>query len=336
MLKVAINGFGRIGKTFFRTIIEDESSSNKLKVVVINVGPEDPEYLPYFIKYDSILPTYKGQVSYKNNILYIKDLEIAVISEKDPSKANWSKYNVDWVVECSGQFTSYEKALPHITDGGAKKVLISAPGKNPDVTIIPGINSQDYKPEKHNIVSLGSCTTNALVPMLYVLEKEFGIENAFMTTVHSYTNSQALLDVMPSKKVTRSRAAALNIVPTTTGAMELAHQLIPSLKNKMLGCAMRVPVGTVSIVDLNFTSRKPITPELINQAYKKHAQGSLKSILAVSEEPLVSTDYRGLDESVAIDSFMTLAQDNIGKVLGWYDNEWGYSMRLRDFLISTI
>jgi len=332
-MNIAINGFGRIGRTFLRTVLLDKNAKKELQVVAINIGPSNPANTALLFKHDSIMGTFAGNVYLKNNKLCIDELEIDLIAESDPAAIDWKSRNIDWVVESSGHFTQREKALLHI-QSGAKKVLITAPSKGEDVTIIPGVNDSAYDPKKHNLVSLGSCTTNAIVPTLKIIEDEFGIEQSLMTTVHAYTNTQVLLDVQDHDP-RRARAAALNIVPTSTGASDVVTKVIPSLEGKFSGSSLRVPVPKVSIIDLVFTSKKPIDTNKINGAFEKAASGKMKSIVAYTTEPLVSSDYAGDPHSVTIDGTLTSAEGSMGKVFGWYDNEWGYSERLKDFLLSV-
>lgn len=335
MIKVAINGFGRIGKNFLRAFLQDENAQKYIEISVINIGKGDPQAAAYALKYDTLMGTYKCAVEYKDNNLYVDKYVIPVIAQLDPEKAPWKSYNIDWVVEASGHFTQRKGAQMHL-NAGAKSVLITAPAHDEDVTIIPGVNYNKYNINNHKIVSLGSCTTNALFPTLKVLEDAFGIEYACMTTVHAYTNTQALLDVdATSKDLRRGRAAALNIVPSTTGAMKLVERVMPQLKNKITGCSLRVPVGKVSLIDLTAVLKKNVSSQEINQEFKRLSQSTLKGIVDFTLEPLVSSDYYGNSNSVIIDGLMTESEANISKVFGWYDNEWGYSERLKDFLIHV-
>lgn len=334
MLRVAINGFGRIGRNFLRSIMQDATALHKLRVVAINIGPAKREFVAHMFKYDSLLGTFHGNVALEGDELIVDAHRIKIIAESDPVHIQWNALSIDWVVECSGKFTKREGAQKHIA-AGAQHVLISAPAHDEDITIIPGVNDAAFDPKKHHIVSLGSCTTNALAPTLKVLNDTFGIENSFMTTVHAYTNSQVLLDV-ETKDLRRSRAAALNIIPTTTGATKVVAKVLPELAGRIDGCALRVPVAKVSLIDISFTSAKPISVPMINEAFHKAAcQGSMRSILGITNEPLVSSDFSGNPHSVIIDGLMTGTNgDHMGKVFGWYDNEWGYSVRLKDFLVS--
>lgn len=336
MLRIAINGFGRIGRNFLRCIMQDANALQKLRVVAINIGPAKREYIAHMFKYDSLLGTYNGNVLFEGDEFIVDSHRIKVIAESDPSTIEWNTLSIDWVVECSGKFTRREGAQKHIT-AGARSVLISSPAHDEDITVIPGVNDASYDPKKHQIVSLGSCTTNALAPTLKVLNDTFGIEHSFMTTIHAYTNSQVLLDV-ETKDLRRSRAAALNIIPTTTGATKVVTRVLPELAGRIDGCAIRVPVAKVSLIDLSFTTQEPVSISAINQAFTRaSAQGSMRSILGITHEPLVSCDFSGDAHSVVIDGLMTATNgDHMGKVFGWYDNEWGYSMRLKDFLIKQV
>lgn len=331
-MRIAINGFGRIGRNFLRTIFANSDARKHLEVVAVNIGPASIDSVAHTFKYDSLMGMYSGDVALERGYLIVDSVRIQVIAQADATKLPWQQLAVDWVVDCSGKFTHRLDAQKHI-DAGARAVLISAPAHDEDVTIIPGVNDELFNKSNHKIVSLGSCTTNALLPMLKVVNDEFTIEHALMTTVHAYTNSQALLDI-EDKDLRRSRAAAINIIPTTTGAMKVAGKVIPELQGKLEGMALRVPVPKVSIIDLVFKTTKPLTVESINTAFLKAAQSSMKNIMKFTKEPLVSTDFNNDDHSVIIDSLLTtVTGTNLGKAFGWYDNEWGYSCRLRDFLV---
>jgi glyceraldehyde 3-phosphate dehydrogenase len=333
-MRIAVNGCGRIGKSFIRALLADKKAQERLTLVVINVGMADKETIALSLKYDTLLGISNHSFEYHDGTLTIDgSLKVAVISELDPAAAPWKKYSIDWVVECTGRFTHRDGAQKHIT-AGARKVLISAPAKGDDVTIILGVNEQWFDPEKHSLVSLGSCTTNAVYPMLKVLQDSVGIESAFMTTVHAYTNSQALLDLDPHVKDPRkSRAAALNIIPASTGAMKVVDKVMPELVGKLAGSALRVPVGKVSLIDLTVTLKKSVTAEALNALFKKAAEGPLKGLVGYATDPLVSSDYSGSDYSVTLDSLLTSSLGQSAKLFGWYDNEWGYSVRLKDFLL---
>jgi glyceraldehyde-3-phosphate dehydrogenase type I len=332
MIQIAINGFGRIGRNFLRAVMQDKTAEKQLDIAVINIGPANPESVAHMFKYDSIMGTFLGSVEMDSSSLVVNGKPIKIIAECDPSKIDWRSYKIDWVVESSGHFTKREQAQLHL-DAGAPYVLITAPANDEDVAIIPGVNEEKFDPKTDHIVSLGSCTTNAFIPTLKVLHDAFGIERGFMTSIHAYTNSQVLLDVDDSD-LRRSRAAALNIIPTTTGASKMLDKVMPELKGKVAAVAIRVPIAKVSIIDLTFSTKKPMTPETINNQFLKAASSNMAGILSVSMEPLVSSDYAGSPFSVTIDGELTkTVGSTMGQVFGWYDNEWGYSMRVMDFLL---
>jgi glyceraldehyde 3-phosphate dehydrogenase len=336
-MKCAINGFGRIGRNFFRVLLEDAAARKEIELVAINLGPnEKPETIVHMIKYDTLMGTYKGEIIFHDGKLSVADYAITILTESDPEKLPWAALGVEWVAECSGHFTKRDQAERHLK-AGAKAVLISAPAKDEDVTIIPGVNDADFIAGKHTIVSLGSCTTNAFVPTVKVLHDAFGIERGYMTTVHAYTNTQVLLDVNDDDP-RRSRAAALNIVPTDTGASKLIGKLIPALAGRIGATSVRVPVAKVSLIDLTFTSPKKLSVEAINKAFADAAASSaMKGVVAITYEPLVSSDFSGNSHSVIIDGLMTdVCSDHMGKVFGWYDNEWAYSVRMKDFLLQRV
>lgn len=332
-MKIAINGFGRIGRTFLRTVLEDENARKKLHMVAINVGPANIEFTAHMFKYDTIMGTYKGAVSLSKNTLMIDDYAIQIYAESDASKLPWKSLAIDWVVDASGAYTKREKAEQHLK-AGANKVLITAPATDEDISIIPGINNGAYDPKKHAIVSLGSCTTNAFIPMLKVIHDAFGISNGFMTTVHAYTNSQVLLDV-EAKSLRLSRAAALNMIPTTTGASKMLAKVLPELGTAIKATSLRVPIDIVSLIDLTVITKKEISAQAINDAFAQAAASHLKNIVQITHEPLVSSDFKGNPHSVIIDGLSTETLGTTAKVLGWYDNEWGYSQRLKDFLMTV-
>lgn len=331
-MKIAINGFGRIGRNFLRVLLQDTEAKKKIKVVAINIGPSNPHFVAHGFQYDTLMGTYPGSVQMNGDLLNIDGIDIAIIAEKDPEQLPWKSLGVEWVVDASGKFTQKEQAEQHCKSG-AKGVLVSAPVSDADATVIMGVNQAIFKKGKDTIVSAGSCTTNALVPMLKVLQDTFGIESAYMTTVHSYTNNQTLLDVERSD-MRRARAAALNIIPTTTGAMKVVGKVMPELNGRIQGCSLRVPVAKVSLVDLAFVAQKEISNEAINEAFKKSQDDSMKGILSVTDEPLVSIDFYENNHSVIIDGLLTEVTGKLGKVFGWYDNEWAYSCRLKDFLLE--
>ncbi|MFH1575788.1 MAG: type I glyceraldehyde-3-phosphate dehydrogenase [Candidatus Nealsonbacteria bacterium] len=317
MIKVAINGFGRIGRPAFRAISDRHPN---LQVAAIN-DLADQKTLNHLLKHDSVYGRYSKAIA----------SEVKMLSEKDPANLPWKKLGVDVVLECSGVFTEIEGAKKHLS-AGAKKVIISAPSKSDAVpTFVLGVNEEKYDSAKDNIVSLASCTTNCLAPVVKVLNDSFGIVKGFMTTTHSYTNDQRILD-LPHKDLRRSRAAALNIIPTSTGAASAIGKVIPELEGKLDGIALRVPTPVVSVLDLVCEIEKSVSAETINAAFKKAAQHKgLKGILAVEEEPLVSSDYRGNTFSAVVDLPLTIVNDNLVKVIAWYDNEWAYACRLAEF-----
>lgn len=331
-MKIAINGFGRIGRTFLRTILQDPNAQKKWTVAAINIGPAQIETVAHMFKYDTIMGTYPGIVTISGDTLKIDDYEIKLYAIKGAKDLPWAKHHIDWVIDASGRFTERELAELHLK-AGAKHVLITAPAKGDDISVIPGINHTQFDPTKHKIVSLGSCTTNAFIPMLKVLHAEFGIESGFMTTIHAYTNSQVLLDV-EGESLRLSRAAALNIIPSTTGAAKMLGKVLPEIGDRIKASSIRVPVGIVSLIDLTVVTKKEITVSAINKAFEDAANDSLNAVLAISHAPLVSSDYRGSFHSVTIDALSTDVVGNTAKIMGWYDNEWGYSCRLKDFLMS--
>ncbi|MBW3070310.1 MULTISPECIES: type I glyceraldehyde-3-phosphate dehydrogenase [unclassified Actinomyces] len=320
--RVGINGFGRIGRNFYRAALEQGAD---FEVVAVN-DLTDIKTLAHLLKFDSILGRLAAEVTYDEENIIVDGKPIRVLAEREPGNLPWADLGVDVVVESTGFFTDATKAQAHI-DAGAKKVVISAPAKNEDGTFVIGVNEQDYDTTKHNIISNASCTTNCLAPVAKVLDEAFGIENGLMVTVHAYTGDQRLHDA-PHKDLRRARAAALNIVPTSTGAARAVALVLPQLKGKLDGYAMRVPVPTGSVTDLTFKPSKPATVEEINAAVKAAAEGPLKGVLAYSEEDLVSTDIVGDPHSSIFDSKLTKVQGDQVKVVSWYDNEWGYSNRL--------
>jgi len=324
-IKVAINGFGRIGRNFVRCSVGDP----KIEIVGIN-DITDPQTLAHLLKYDSVLGRFDGSIELKDGSLIVNGKPIKIFSEKDPAKLDWSSLGAQVVVESTGLFTEGAKAKAHL-QGTVKKVVISAPGKNVDGTFCIGVNMETYNPAKHHVISNASCTTNCLAPLAKVLDETFEIEAGFMTTIHSYTNDQNLLD-LPHRDLRRARAAAINMVPSTTGAAKAIGEVLPRLVGKLDGIAIRVPTPNVSLVDLVVTVKNKATKEDVNNALKKASEGSLKGILGYSEEPLVSTDYMQTSVSGTVDSLETKVKGNLVKTLAWYDNEWGYSCRLRDIV----
>jgi glyceraldehyde 3-phosphate dehydrogenase len=333
-MRIAINGFGRIGRNFLRAILQDTKASSQLEVVAINVGPVDPEGTAYVFKYDSNRGIFSDQVIYKDGCLEVCKKKIKVLAEKDAVKLPWAELKIDWVVDCSGRYTKREQAEQHIK-AGAKKVLISAPAQGADCTIVLGVNGNVYKKDTDTIVSLGSCTTNALMPMLKVIADSFGIESAFAVTAHAYTQTQSLLDGFGDGDMRKERAAAINIIPTTTGAARMVAEVLPELAGKVSASALRVPVANVSLVDVTWSSGKSLKLETIQKAFvDAAAQQEFKQVIAITDEQLVSSDYNGNSHSVIVDSTLTQVQGALNRVSGWYDNEWAYSVRLKDFLIE--
>ncbi len=324
-VKVGINGFGRIGRNVFRAGFNDPA----IEFVAVN-DITDTKTLGHLLKYDSVIGNFSGKVEVQENSLIVNGKKIKVLMEKDHTKLPWKDLGVDIVIESTGlkHFTDGEAAKDHLT-GGAKKVIISAPAKTPDATVVMGVNDSVYDPAKHNIISNASCTTNCLAPVAKVLMENFGVKHGLMTTIHSYTNDQKLLD-LPHKDLRRARAAALSMIPTSTGAAKAIGLVLPALKGKMDGLAIRVPTPNVSLVDLVVEVEKPATREQVNEAFKKAAAGPLKSILQYSEEPLVSIDFKGNAHSSIFDAPLTSVHESMVKVLAWYDNEWGYSVRVID------
>ena len=326
MTRIGINGFGRIGRLVLRTI--NEYHRDDLEVVAIN-DLTDAKTNAHLFKWDSTYGEYKGDVNAENDVISVDGKNIKVLSQRDPAQIPWSDYGVDIVIESTGIFTDAEKAAAH-KQGSVKKVIISAPAKNEDITIVLGVNEDKYESDKHHIISNASCTTNCLAPVAKVLHQNFGIVKGLMTTIHSYTNDQRLQD-MYHKDLRRARAAAENMVPTTTGAAKAISLVLPELKGKLHGIALRVPTPTVSIVDLVCEIGKQASAEDINNAFKSASEGKLKGILGYCEEPLVSSDFKGTPLSSIVDAPNTLVMEgNMVKVLSWYDNEWGYCCRLGD------
>jgi glyceraldehyde 3-phosphate dehydrogenase len=324
--RVAINGFGRIGRLSLRTMLE--RAKGALSVVAIN-DMADLHTNAHLFKYDSTYGTFTGALEVGDGALRAGGREIAVLNQKDPSRLPWKQLGVDIVIESTGVFTDGERVRAHL-DAGAKKAIITAPAKNEDLTVVLGVNDSSYDPKKHHIVSNASCTTNCLAPVAKVLHEAFGIERGLMTTTHAYTNDQRILDLMHTD-LRRARAAAMNIVPTSTGAAQVIGQIIPELKGKLHGISLRVPTSTVSVVDLVVDLKKSASAAEINAALKNAAEGRLKGILAYCDEPLVSSDFRGHPASAIVDALSTVVlEGKMAKVLAWYDNEWGYSCRVAD------
>lgn len=331
MTRIGINGFGSIGRRFLRASKRVED----IDMVAVN-DLTDPGTLAHLLKYDSNYGTFNEDVKAELDGFYVGGKKIKVFSEREPGNIPWKDMGVDIVLESTGRFTQKEKAVAHIESAGAKKVVISAPAKGEDLTIVMGVNQDKYDPSKHHVVSNASCTTNGLAPVAKVLDENFGVEKGLMTTIHAYTNDQVTLD-FPHKDLRRGRAAALNIIPTTTGAAKAVALVLPQLKGKFNGMAFRVPTPTVSVVDLTCQVSKACSVEDVNKAFEAAAGNELKGILGVSYEPLVSMDYKGMLESSVVDALSTqVIGDNLVKVIAWYDNEWGYCERLVDLISYMI
>jgi glyceraldehyde 3-phosphate dehydrogenase len=325
-IKVGINGFGRIGRNIMRTALDDRD----IQFVAVN-DITDARTLAHLLKYDSILGNLPHQVTHTNDSIAVDGKSFKVFKVKDPGELDWASVGAEIVVESTGLFTKGPEARKHIR-GPVKKVIISAPADGPDHTLVLGVNEKTYDPAKHHVVSNASCTTNCLAPVAKVLQDTFGIVSGTMTTIHSYTNDQRLLD-LPHKDLRRARAAAISMIPSTTGAAKALHLVIPELKDKLDGYAMRVPTPNVSVVDLTVFTEKPATVASVNGALKAAAEGPMKSILEYTEEELVSADFRGNPHSSIVDAGYTrVVGDRCVKVLAWYDNEWGYSCRCRDLI----
>lgn len=323
MLKLAINGFGRIGRPALRRILDNHPN---IEIAAINDLTDAPT-LAHLLKYDTNYGRYDKEVKAEKDSLIVDGKKIKVLAQKDPAKLPWKDLEIDVVLECTGLFTKYEDAKKHI-DAGAKKVVLSAPSDSKEIpTYLLGVNANKYQDE--NIISMGSCTTNCLAPIVKILNDECGIENGFMTTVHSYTNDQRILD-LPHKDLRRARAAAQNIIPTTTGAAKTVAKCIPELEGKLDGHALRVPTAVVSITDFVCVVKKSASVDKINDLFKDKAKGELKGILDISEEPLVSMDFKGNAHSSIVDLPLTMVEGNLVKVISWYDNEWGYACRLAE------
>jgi len=324
--RIGINGFGRVGRIAFRAL--NQHQKGELEVAAIN-DLTDAKTNAHLLKWDSTYGRYPGEIKAAENSIIVDGKEVKVLAERDPAKISWRDYGVDIVIESTGLFTDATKAAAHL-EGGAKKVIISAPARNEDVTIVLGVNEEQYQPDKHRIISNASCTTNCIAPVVKVLHQHFGVSKGLMTTIHAYTNDQRLLDMF-HRDLRRARAAAVNIIPTTTGAARAVAQVIPELKGRLHGIAMRVPVATVSVVDFVADLEKEASVEQINQAFQEAANGPLAGILEYCQEELVSMDFKGNPASSIFDAPSTMViSGNMVKVLAWYDNEWGYSCRLAD------
>jgi len=326
-MRVAINGFGRIGRAFLRA----SKGNNEFTVVAIN-DLTDAKTLAHLLKYDSVHGIFKAEVKAGDGNINVDGAEIKILALTEPEKLPWKDLGVDVVIESTGRFTDKPSASKHI-DAGAKWVIISAPAKEPDITICMGVNEETLDPGKHKVISNASCTTNCLAPVAKVIHNEFKINKGLMTTIHSYTNDQRILD-LPHKDLRRARAAAMSMIPTTTGAAKAVGLVLPDLKGKLNGLAMRVPTPNVSVVDLVVEVSRDVTAEEVNTVLKRAAEGPLKGILQYSEDLLVSIDFNGNDHSAIVDAKLTMVlEGKMVKVLAWYDNEWGYSSRLRDLIL---
>ncbi len=323
-IRIGINGFGRIGRGFVRALAQEKDAFD---LAVIN-DLTDARMLAHLLKYDSVHGQYPGTVEVKDGLLVIGGDAVVINADRDPANIPWAKHNVDIVIEATGLFTKRDDAAKHLS-AGAKKVIISAPATSPDVTLACGINLETYNPAKHNVISNASCTTNCLAPLAKVLHEQFGIVSGLMTTIHSFTNDQRILD-LPHKDLRRARAASLSMIPTTTGAAKALKEVLPVLEGKLDGMAIRVPTPNVSLVDLTAKLQKPADADAINNAFRTAEKGDLKGILEVTDEPLVSIDYNGNKNSATLDASMTRSLGDVAKVIAWYDNEAGYSQRLFD------
>jgi len=329
-VKVGINGFGRIGRNVFRTALGNPD----IEFVAVN-DLTTPATLAHLLKYDSILGNLKNEIAHGDDFISVDGKKIKVFAERDPAKLDWASVGAQIVVESTGFFTDAEKAKAHL-GSTVKKVIISAPATNEDLTIVLGVNHDKYDAAKHNVISNASCTTNCLAPVVKVIHDTFGIASGIMTTIHSYTNDQVILDT-PHKDLRRARAAALSMIPSSTGAAKALRLVVPAMDGKLDGFSMRVPTPNVSVIDLTFVSEKPITVATINEAIKKASEGELKGVLGYTDEELVSTDFRGNPLSSIFDSKLTkVVGGNTGKVISWYDNEWGYSSRVKDLILFLV
>ena len=330
--KVGINGFGRIGRLALKAVIQ--RCGGKAEVAAVN-DLTDARTNAHLFKYDSNYGIYPGKVEAKDDGIVVDGRKIKVLAEREPAKIPWSDYGVDIVIESTGLFTQGSKAAAHL-QGGAKKVIISAPAQEEDISVVLGVNEEKYDPAKHRILSNGSCTTNCIAPVVKVLHQNFGIVHGLMTTVHSYTNDQKILDVF-HRDLRRARSAGTNIIPTTTGAARVVGVVIPELQGKLHGIAMRVPTSAVSVVDFVADLNRKASAEEINDAFRKAADGELKGILEYCDKPLVSSDFKGNPASAIFDALSAIViDDNFVKVLAWYDNEWGYSCRLADLVVYIV
>ena len=325
--RVGINGFGRIGRQVYKAI--HDIHPDEIDVVAVN-DLTDPKTNAHLLKYDSTYGAFPGDISATDGAIQVNGQRIKVIAERDPGAIPWRDLGVDLVVESTGRFTSADKARAHIDGGGAKKVIISAPAKGEDLTMVLGVNEEMYDPAQHHVISNASCTTNCIAPVVKVMHEAFGVNQGFMTTIHSYTNDQVILDTV-HEDLRRARSAAINIIPTTTGAAKAVTLVIPELNGRLDGMAFRVPTATVSVCDFVATVEKPTTVEEVNEAFRDASSESLRGYLGYCDEPLVSSDFKGNPQSSIFDSLATMViSGNLVKVLSWYDNEWGYACRVAD------
>ena len=336
-VKVGINGFGRIGRNVFRTAL----GNSEIDFVAVN-DLTTPATLAHLLKYDSILGNLPNEIAYGENFISVDGKKVTVFAERDPAKLDWASVGAEIVVESTGFFTDATKAKAHLGQTGGsggsstvKKVIISAPATHEDITLVLGVNDGKYDATKHHVISNASCTTNCLAPVVKVMHETFGIASGIMTTIHSYTNDQVILDT-PHKDLRRARAAALSMIPSSTGAAKALKLVIPEMDGRLDGFAIRVPTPNVSVVDLTFVAEKPITVEAVNGALRAASEGALKGILGYTEEELVSSDFKGNPLSSIVDSKLTKVVRNTGKVIAWYDNEWGYSSRVKDLILFLV
>lgn len=332
MIRVAINGFGRIGKTFLRSYLHDLHAQSVMQIVAINIGPNHKEWVAHLFKFDTFMGEFAGQVEVKDSMLVFQNYEIPIISQTDPAQLDWKVLNVDWVIESSGKFVDRADASKHLK-AGAKKVLITAIAHNPDVTVVMGVNEHVYDESVHHIVSLASCTANALFPVVKVIHEACGLESVMTNVIHSYTNRQVFMDI-ESTNMRRSRSGALNIIPTDMHEPACARDVYPEFQGVIVGQSTRVPIAKVSLLDIACTVKKSVDIETLNDFFVKARDGKMKGILDSSRLPLVSSDYMNNPFSVVIDESLTTVAGPIHKVFGWFDNESGYSHRMKDFLVK--
>lgn len=330
-MRIAINGFGRIGKTFLRTLLMDARTTGKIEVVAINTGKPASPHLGHLFKYDSVMGAFSQMVQQTPSSLIIGNVPIPLLAHTEPQELDWKKLDIDWVIECSGKFTTKELASHHLR-AGAKNVLISAPADDADITVIPGVNHHQFDSKAHQIVSLGSCTTNCFAPIVKVLQANFEIMSGMMTTVHAYTNDQVIVDA-EHKDPRRARAAAQNIIPTKTGAEKAIIKIYPQLEGKLKAHAVRVPVVDASMIDFTVTTRQATSAQALNELFKKAATSELRGTLEYTELPLVSSDIIGNPHGAIVDGLLTQSLGTTSRICAWYDNEFGYASRMKEFLL---